>query len=474
MGLGCFGWRTPGSVERSFMVSRAEFLMGSLAAAAAAGAARVPALAADGRTALDRFIAIPTPEYHFQLASTSISGGRRTRTYWMISQQWRTARDVDKPLWKHWLTITEPEHTTTDVCLLVISGGSSTDAPPAHVSSIITDVASQTGAAVAELRAVPNQPLRFTDETFARSEDDIIAYTWNKFLRTGDETWPLHLPMTKAAVRAMDTVTAVLPHVRRFIVGGASKRGWTTWLTAASDSRVIAIVPVVIDTLNVESNAEHAYRVYGFWPPALEPYDKMRIMQWIGTSQFEALMQIQDPYSYRDRITVPKLIVNATGDQYFTPDSSQFYFSGLEGEKYLRYVPNTDHSLKGAARTAAETGKAFVDSIIGGTTRPQYDWQIQPDGTIAVQTTAKPAEARLWQAFNPNARDFRFQTIGAGFTSTDLHNNGALTYAAKLPQPSRGFAAYFIELTYLTPHNDRFTVTTGVHVTPDVLPHRLA
>ena len=48
----------------------------------------------------------------------------------------------------------------------------------------------------------------FTGETKERTEDQIIAYTWVKYLKTGDETWPLHIPMTKAAVRAMDTITA--------------------------------------------------------------------------------------------------------------------------------------------------------------------------------------------------------------------------------------------------------------------------
>jgi len=55
---------------------------------------------------------------------------------------------------------------------------------------------------------VPNQPLVFAGESEGRKEDSLIAYTWDKFLRTGDKKWPARLPMTKAAVRAMDTTTA--------------------------------------------------------------------------------------------------------------------------------------------------------------------------------------------------------------------------------------------------------------------------
>jgi len=66
------------------------------------------------------------------------------------------------------------------------------------------------------------------------------------------------LPMTKSAVRAMDTVTAFLGSSRevtsggRFVVAGGSKRGWTTWTTAAVDKRVVGIIPIVIDVLNIE------------------------------------------------------------------------------------------------------------------------------------------------------------------------------------------------------------------------------
>lgn len=460
------------------MISRADFLLGSFAAAAGAVLPHAPGYTPGFQTALDRYIAKPTPEYRYDLVKTIDANGFHTRVFSMVSQRWRSTREVDKPLWKHWLTITEPAHVKTDTCLLVISGGSTTDKPPDKLDSTAAEVASRTGAIVAELHAVPNQPLHFADEHIARSEDDIIAYSWSKYLRTGDETWPLRLPMTKSVVRAMDTITALYPgvsgkpRVSRFIVGGTSKRGWTAWLTPAVDNRVVAIVPVVIDTLNMEASALHAYRAYGFWPQALEPYERMGIMQWIGSPQFDALIRIEDPYTYRDRITIPKLIVNATGDQYFTPDSSQFYFSGLVGEKYLRYLPNTDHSLKGATRSAADTGKAFVDSIIKATPRPRYGWQMLSDGTTTVHTNSKPFSVKLWQAYNPDARDFRLETIGHGFSSSTVADSGGLTYTAKVHRPRRGFIAYFVELAYVTANKDVFTVTTSVRVTPDVLPFR--
>ncbi|MDB5027971.1 MAG: PhoPQ-activated pathogenicity-related protein PqaA type, partial [Candidatus Eremiobacteraeota bacterium] len=394
----------------------------------------------------------------------------------MVSQRWRADDEVDRPVWKHWLTIIEPQPVASRVGALVITGGSNGDEPPRSIDPIIARLAVRTGAVFAELHMVPNQPLTFAHDDAPRGEDDLVAYTWDRYLRTGDETWPLRLPMTKAAVRAMDTVTALSaraghdPVVDRFVVGGSSKRGWTAWTTAAADARVVAIVPVVIDVLNIEPSAQHAYRVYGSWPAALRPYEKMGIMKWLGTPQLEALLKIEDPYAYRERLTIPKLIVNATGDQFFAPDSSQFYIGGLLGENYLRYVPNTDHSLSGATIDAAQTGLAFLDSIIAGTPRPRFSWRAESGGTVRVRSATKPSAVKLWQAVNEHARDFRLQTIGRAFHSTELRDRGGFTYAGTVAPPAHGFVAYFVELTYAGPRGEPFTVTTGVQVVPDILP----
>ena len=128
----------------------------------------------------------------------------------MTSQRWLTEKEVERPLWTHWLTVIRPQTVTSDIAFLYITGGSLDRDPPAKPPAWLVDAARDTGTVTAELRLVPNQPVVFTDDpTHAgRSEDDFIAYTWNQFLRTGDERWPARLPMTKSAVRAMDAVTA--------------------------------------------------------------------------------------------------------------------------------------------------------------------------------------------------------------------------------------------------------------------------
>ena len=287
----------------------------------------------------------------------------------MTSQAWLTTNEVDRPIWKHWMTIVRPDAVASSKALLFIGGGANDGRVPKSADGNLVRIALATKSVVAELKMVPNQPLVFAGETEGRKEDSLIAYTWDKFLRTGDPKWPARLPMTKAAVRAMDTVTAFCASpeggqvkVDGFVVAGGSKRGWTTWTTAAVDKRVVAIIPIVIDVLNIEPSMLHHYAAYGFWAPAIDNYTAFSIMDWNGTPEYRALMKIEEPYQYRQRFTMPKFIMNASGDQFFLPDSSQFYFNDLPGVKYLRYVPNADHSLKGS--DAYETLQACYNAVL--------------------------------------------------------------------------------------------------------------
>jgi PhoPQ-activated pathogenicity-related protein len=329
---------------------------------------------------------------------------------------------------------------------------------------------------VAELRMVPNQPLNFPDAAkHDLVEDQFIAYTWDKYLRTGNELWPARLPMTKSAVRAMDAVQEFMGSdaggkvkVEQFMVAGGSKRGWTTWTTAAVDQRVVAIAPLVIDLLNNEKSFEHHYRAYGFYSPAVKDYEDLGIMKWNGTPKFHKLMQIEEPYEYRDRLKLPKYIINAAGDQYFLPDSSRFYFDDLEGEKYLRYVPNVDHSLKNS--DARQGLIAFYDLFLRKQPRPQFSWKFESDGSIRVTVKDKPSEVKLWQATNPEHRDFRLISIGTAYAATTLSPQADGSYVAKVEKPEKGWTAYFVELTYPTGGKYPLKFTTGVRVNPDTLP----
>ncbi len=425
---------------------------------------------------LAEYVHAEDPSYHWELVHTTKGPGHTTHVLEMVSQTWRTTEDVDRTEWKHWLIVTKPDKVATDCSLLVISGGRNGGDPPENSSEQAVILALGSQSVVSELKMVPNQPLVFRQDGERRFEDDLIAYTWDKFMTTADPNWIARFPMVKSAVRAMDTVQEFLQSeeggevtVKEFVVAGASKRGWTTWLTAAMDSRVAAIVPIVIDVLNVRPSMEHHFAAYGFWAPAVGDYVEHKITERRDTPEYADLLKIEDPFFYRDCFSMPKYVVNASGDQFFLPDSSQFYFDELPGEKLLRYVPNADHSLRGS--DALQGILAFYHAIAHDHARPQFDWSFGENGKLRVVCQEEPLEVRLWQATNEEQRDFRLETIDRAYRSQAIPKNGDGSYDAQVSPPEQGWTAYFAEVTFPSPGPFPYKFSTPVRVIPDVLPH---
>jgi PhoPQ-activated pathogenicity-related protein len=437
--------------------------------------ARVP----DG-TALDRYVYKEDPHYAWRVLSSVPAGEATVHFLEMTSQQWLTEEEVDRPIWKHWLTVTVPRNVMSDTALMFIGGGSNRGAEPGEPDQRLVQTAISVGTVVAELKMIPNQPLVFPDDGQELYEDALIAYTWDKYLRTQDEKWPARLPMTKAAVRAMDTITAVCASdaggqvsVREFVVAGGSKRGWTTWTTAAVDKRVRGIFPIVIDMLNVVPSFKHHFAAYGFYAPAVGDYESKGIMKWQDTEAYAKLMKIVEPFEYRDRLTMPKYLINATGDQFFLPDSWRFYWDELQGPKHLRYVPNGEHSLR--ETDAYETLLAGYACIVHDMPMPQLEWDSPSPGVLHVQAKGMaPKEVKLWTADNPKERDFRVDTIGRSWKARELKAADAdgMAVQVSVGPPQKGYRAFMVEMTFQQkPMPAPLKMTTGVFVIPDVLPH---
>jgi PhoPQ-activated pathogenicity-related protein len=281
--------------------------------------------------------------------------------------------------------------------------------------------------------------------------------------------------MVKSAVRAMDTIQKYILSVsngdlviKQFVVSGGSKRGWTTWLTAVVDSRVVAIMPLIIDVLNMDEQMKHHFSVYGFYAPPIHDYEQMKIFEKMNTPKGQELLKIVDPYEYRDRIKIPKYIINSPGDQFFVPDSSQFYFHDLKGPKYLRYVPNTDHGLGGSDTPFSIL--VFYQSVLNDSKRPEFTWQLKDDAIIAKPISGELKVVNLWQATNPKARDFRREKIGPAWKRSTLTEQPDGTYIGKVPQPEKGWTAFFVELIYDSGSQYPYKFTTQVHVVPNRLP----
>ena len=178
---------------------------------------------------------------------------------------------------------------------------------------------------------IPNEHTSFSSDTIqkSRGEDAIIAFTWDHFLNDASQpTWLLRFPMVKASLRAMDTITEFMKVKRPelntqldyYSVSGASKRGWTTWDVGAVDpKRVMAIVPVVLDAINFVEVEHHQYRAYGAWSYALSDYTDMNITERFDDPNMVHLQENVDPFFYKDRLTMPKLVVNAGMDEFQQP-----------------------------------------------------------------------------------------------------------------------------------------------------------
>jgi len=457
----------------------------------------MPSAALAAETALDRYVARPDPNYTFTERSSKRGVGYTAHFLAMTSQQWRSASEVDRPVWTHEVILVIPQFglDDTDTAVLLIDGGDNNNAPLDDIDPIVGAVAVARGVVTAIVRQVPNQPLFFADEAgVARKEDAILAYSLDKALDTGDPEWAVHLAMTKAAVRAMDTVQTFAASkgktVKDFVVLGGSKRGWTTWLTAAVDPRVRAFVPASIDMPNLGQQFIHHWEAYGFYAPALNDYAAFDLPCRVQTPEGRALLQVVDPYAYRDRYTMPKLILNATGDQFFTTDSSRFYYADLPDPKWLRYTPNTDHKQ---SEDVIIEALSWIDDILDNKTSPHIEWTVVENGLLWIWPSARPKEVKLWQATNPGARDFRLESLGAVWTSQDLipwepvvlssfasgtgfqsltpMSNGS--YVGVVSPPPTGWKAFLIEATFDTAgviEPDQ-VYSTGVQIIPDTLPY---
>jgi PKD repeat protein len=478
---------------------------------------RQGAITIDEFTALDKYVRKPDPAFGF------LEVGRIERTgftaHWLhfVSQRWRTADDIyaignkRTTEWEHNLIIVRPRLTPPAfpklTGFLIISGGSNPRSTPDDaLIALMGQAAVQSGAVVAVLEQVPNQPIQYESHIdplrLPRREDDAIAVSYRQFLDEvpfledpSDSEWPLLLPMVKSTVRAMDATQQFMStqgvSVNDFVVAGASKRGWTTWLTAATDpgQRVVGIMPLVIDVLNMVPSLTHHWQSYGLWSDAIRDYERERVFDEIDTIEGALLREIVDPWEYRGRLTMPKYVINSTGDQFFVLDSSQFYYSELLGSARLRTVPNTDHGLSGPGQRDASAQIIFdslpffasvadrrVDAM------PFIEWEYDEEtSALTITPSVTPQTVRLWTGVDSfddgappinepvgNQRNFRLDRIGPVWESTLLNREPDGTYSAIIDVPTQEgvWKGFFAEVRFGTGH--RFT--TEVFVRPTDMP----
>jgi PhoPQ-activated pathogenicity-related protein len=404
--------------------------------------------------------------YAVQPIRTGQLGGADYLEAILTSQTWRGI------VWKHQLFIVRPRHlrVPTTQALLFIDGGSwepeyetaTTQAPPRR-ARIFVRLANALRTPVAIVRQVPFEPL-----FDGRREDALIAYTFEQYLDTGDPDWPLLLPMVKSAARAMDAVQQLANQqwglsITRFIVTGTSKRGWTAWLTAAVDPRVGGVAPMVIDMLNMREQIQLQRQTFGGLSDQIKDYEQIRLPERIDSPTGRELVSIVDPYSYREHLRQPKLILLGTNDPYWPVDALNVYWAGLPEEKRVLYVPNQTHDLRDVGRLIgsiaalnrySERGKPLpqISGVLA-----QHDDRLE----LAVHTDQKPTRVLAWSATSAT-RDFR----NAHWSSRRCKRGGD-SYECQVRMADNTHTALYAEAFFHERGEPSFSLSTTVHISRD-------
>jgi len=367
----------------------------------------------------------------------------------LTSQKWQNLT------WTHKLQVFVPKGVKPQSTMVLWNQGGT---PNAASGMLGLEIAKKVGAPVAFLYGIPNQPL-----FGGKREDALIAETFVKFLETKDSSWPLLFPMVKSLVKSMDALQAFAKEewkfdVTHFVVTGASKRGWTSWLTAATgDKRVKAIAPLVIDTLNMPVQMKNQVAAFGKPSLMIKDYTDRNLVPIPDTGEGQRLWKMVDPWVYRDQIVVPKMIINGTNDPYWPLDALNTYWDDLKGEKHLLYVPNAGHDLREADKDGRKqlfperslnTLSAFCKCQIFDKPMPKVEWKYQPvetGVTYEVTSVRGPRSQRMWYA-DSDTRDFRRALWKEQLLSESKEPfSGKVATSSGIKFPTQGFRAVFVE-----------------------------
>jgi len=409
-------------------------------------------VASPARAGLPEYIQKPEPDYAWKLEKKDELANGTVYTIHLVSQTWQGNK------WEHKLLVLQPKNVKPNATMLLMNTGGN---PGGAMQLVGLELTRRIGSPIAILFGVPNQPL------FGNlKEDALIAETFVRYLDAGgkDESWPLLFPMVKGVVKSMDALQAFAKQewqheIQDFVVSGASKRGWTAWLTAAADPRVKALVPMVIDTLNMKPQMEHQVASFGKPSDQVHDYVERGLIPMPDTAIAKRLWSIVDPYFYRDKYTMPKLIINGANDPYWTVDALNFYWKDLPGDKYVCIVPNAGHDLQEVPPTGKldpitararvlNATSAFVRHQTTGKPLPKLQWKhdTTPDGKLRlnVASSIAPSGTRLWVA-ESKTRDFRksrWKDHPAALSSEGKVITGMLA------GPTTGFLALYGEMDF--------------------------
>jgi PhoPQ-activated pathogenicity-related protein len=287
--------------------------------------------------------------------------------------------------------------------------------------------------------------------------------------------------------------------IQKWMAMGASKRGWTTWLVgAAAHERMMGIAPVVMDLLNFSAGVQHMWQTLGNWTFAFTDYLAMGVPQYFGTPAVEILQNVIDPLVYKENLTMSKLVIDATGDEFFQVQDDEFWWGQLPGESLRMMIDNAEHSMATGAIYLITGVEPWYWGLLTNTPRPTFNWTISPtDGAITINTYGtQPNKVvlRFATTLDGYRRDFRLisgdtpanpciyipvNVFGEAclrpiiWVGETIAESAPGVYIATQPLPPTGWRGFLCELYYDGPTgspNTTYQLTTQVSVIPNTYP----
>jgi len=487
---------------------------------ASRAAEHAPLSGCAGFDCVERYVNSPDAAYSWREESDQLLSGSLNGVAWkgyvltMVSQRWLGETDTDRQVWSHPMVVVVPENLDSSAekvkewATLVVGGAHSSyldyeDGVTAKDKDMQAAIymAVQTGSVAAVVLQVPNQPIVFKADPLraVRIEDQIKAKTWRHFENeTTSPEWLLELPNAKATVRAMDTVGSFSENlglaVRRFGVMGCSKRANAALMACAHDSRCELVMPCSM-TANTKVLYEQIMRSFGEPVAALFDYWKESVFANLDSPEFDQLVAIVDSGSYMEKLTMPKLWLNAVSDDFFAPDHTHAFWSNVPSPKYMFQRENAVHAGTLDTSNFLAPAAAFTSFLLLDRPLPELSWSIDPStGTLSIRQSVgdAPLSITVWSAKTCSAsprRDFRAVTIDRGkecklcgvlqgamcnvssstrWTKREQLNVTARAWDVSVPIPTKGWEAFFVTFDFgpARPEGEPLQLSSEVVVVP--------
>jgi PhoPQ-activated pathogenicity-related protein len=206
-------------------------------------------------------------------------------------------------------------------------------------------------------------------------------------------------------------------------------------------------------------------KVWNDYSIQIEDYVKLGIVQDIGSAKTNELTAMIDPYSYRKKLTMPKMILMGTNDEYWPIDNIKNYYDSIPGQNLLHYIANVGHDMGDKKEALASLG-SFFGLTLATKTYPTCVWKtISGEKGIEVNITAtadKLTDVIMWSADSPD-KDFRNDKWES--KSLGIKNRHLIKVTEGFP--GKGFRAFYLNLKYKDANGSEYTESTRVFMTDE-------